>query len=35
MIDLTPCGPADAATVTRIVDSLLSGPVALSPERAR
>ena len=28
-------GPADAATVTRIVDSLLSGPVALSPERAR
>ena len=28
-------GPADAATVTRIVDSLLSGPVALSPGRAR
>jgi len=28
-------GPADAATVSRIVDSLLSGPVALSPERAR
>ena len=28
-------GPADAATVTRIVDSLLSGPVALSPDRAR
>jgi len=28
-------GPADAAAVTRIVDSLLAGPVALSPERAR
>lgn len=28
-------GPADAAAVTRIVDSLLAAPVALSPERAR
>lgn len=28
-------GPADAAAVTRIVDSLLAGPVALSPEPAR
>jgi Thiol-disulfide isomerase and thioredoxins len=28
-------GPADAATVTRIVDSLLARPVALSPEGAQ
>lgn len=28
-------GPADAATVTRIVDSLLARPVALSPEAAQ